>query len=60
LVRKLRKTTVFVTHDVREALLVGDQIGLLAGGRLEELLPAADFRAAKSAEARAFLAVLEE
>ncbi len=55
LARDLHKTTLFVTHDVREAIELGDQIGLLAGGRLVELLPAADFRNAKSAEAKAFL-----
>src|SRR5712664_1166735 len=31
---RLRKTAVFVTHDMREAALVGDRIALLAGGRL--------------------------
>ena len=60
LARDLGKTTFFVTHDIREALELGDQIGLLAAGRLEELLPAKDFIHAQSQEARAFLAVLEE
>jgi osmoprotectant transport system ATP-binding protein len=60
LARDLGKTVMFVTHDIREALELGDQIGLLAGGRLEELLPAREFMNARSAEARAFLAVLEE
>jgi osmoprotectant transport system ATP-binding protein len=60
LARDLGKTTLFVTHDIREALILGDQIGLLAGGRLEELLPAKEFVHAQSPEARAFLAVLEE
>ncbi|HWZ32472.1 MAG TPA: ATP-binding cassette domain-containing protein [Bryobacteraceae bacterium] len=60
LARGLGKTTLFVTHDVSEALKLGDQIGLLADGRLEELLPASQFKHAQSAEARAFLAVLED
>jgi osmoprotectant transport system ATP-binding protein len=60
LARDLGKTTVFVTHDVREGLELGDEIGVLAGGRLEELLPASEFVNAQSAEARAFLAVLED
>lgn len=55
LARDLNKTILFVTHDVREAIELGDQIGLLAGGSLRELLPAAEFRNAKSEEARAFL-----
>ena len=31
---RLRKTTVFVTHDLREALLLGSRISLLEAGRL--------------------------
>jgi osmoprotectant transport system ATP-binding protein len=55
LARDLDKTILFVTHDVREAMELGDAIGLLVEGQLRELLPAADFRSAKSEEARAFL-----
>jgi len=29
-----QKTSIFVTHDVREALLLGSKVALLAGGRL--------------------------
>ncbi|MBZ5605244.1 MAG: ATP-binding cassette domain-containing protein [Acidobacteriia bacterium] len=60
LARGLGKTALFVTHDVREAIELGDQIGLLSEGSLAELMPAAAFARARSAEARAFLAVLEE
>jgi osmoprotectant transport system ATP-binding protein len=60
LARDLGKTTLFVTHDVREALELGDRIGLLAQGRLEELLPAEDFLNAASSEAQAFLACLRD
>ncbi len=60
LARDLGKTTLFVTHDVREALELGDQIGLMAGGRLEEFLPASEFTRAESQEARAFLKCLED
>jgi osmoprotectant transport system ATP-binding protein len=60
LARDLGKTILFVTHSVREALELGDHIGVLAGGRLEELLPAADFPSALSAEARAFHACLRD
>jgi osmoprotectant transport system ATP-binding protein len=56
LARDLRKTILFVTHDVREAMALGDQIGLLSSGRLIELMRAADFPNAISAEAKAFLA----
>jgi osmoprotectant transport system ATP-binding protein len=58
LARDLGKTTLFVTHDVREALALGDRIGLLAAGRLQELLPATEFTRAQSLEAQAFLASL--
>src|SRR5213078_2689688 len=34
LTKRLAKTAIFVTHDVREALLVGTRIGLMAAGRL--------------------------
>jgi osmoprotectant transport system ATP-binding protein len=60
LARDLGKTTLFVTHDVQEALEVGNRIGLLAQGRLVELLPAAEFRYARSPEAQAFLACLRD
>ena len=59
LARDLGKTILFVTHDVREAVLLGDEIGLLTDGRLQDLLPAAEFSRARSAEAKAFLASLE-
>ena len=54
-----QKTSIFVTHDVREALLLGNKIALLSGGRLEVLAPPQEFRQAQSDEARAFLAVLD-
>lgn len=60
LARDLGKTILFVTHDVQEAIELGDHIGLLFRGRLEELLPASEFRLAKSAEARAFQACLSD
>ncbi|HTS61881.1 MAG TPA: ATP-binding cassette domain-containing protein [Candidatus Acidoferrales bacterium] len=58
--RELRKTSVFVTHDVREALRLGTRIALLAGGRLETLAEPDEFRRAGSREACAFLAALED
>jgi len=32
--RELRKTVVFVTHDVEEAVVLGDRIALMDGGKL--------------------------
>jgi osmoprotectant transport system ATP-binding protein len=54
-----QKTSIFVTHDVREALLLGTNIALLAGGRLDVVAPPQEFRKARSEEARAFLACLD-
>lgn len=35
--RRVRKTVVFVTHDLEEAVLLGDRVALLSqGGRLEQ------------------------
>jgi osmoprotectant transport system ATP-binding protein len=58
--RALGKTAVFVTHDVREALLVATRIALLREGTLELVATPAQFRAARTAEARAFLGDLED
>ncbi len=57
--RDFQKTSIFVTHDVREALLLGTNIALLAGGRLDAVAPPQEFRQARSEEARAFLACLD-
>jgi len=35
--RRLRLTAIFVTHDMVEALLVGDRIAVLKDGRLEQI-----------------------
>jgi osmoprotectant transport system ATP-binding protein len=56
--RDFQKTSIFVTHDVREALLLGSKIALLAEGRLEVTAPPEQFRQARSDEARSFLACL--
>jgi osmoprotectant transport system ATP-binding protein len=52
---RLRKTAVFVTHDMREAALVGDRIALLAAGRLVAAGTPAALRASGDPEVRAFL-----
>ena len=59
LVRRLGKTVVFVTHDVREAMLLGGRIALFAAGRVVFLGTPAEFRTSSHAEARAFAAVLD-
>jgi osmoprotectant transport system ATP-binding protein len=57
--RELGKTSIFVTHDVREALLLATRIGLLHQGSLELLATPDEFRHARTPEALAFLAVLQ-
>ena len=57
--REFRKTALFVTHDVREALLLGSRIGLLHNGRLDLLATPDEFVHASTPEARAFLACLD-
>jgi ABC-type proline/glycine betaine transport system ATPase subunit len=56
---KLRKdlntTSIFVTHDIREAVRIGTRIILLANGKVDWIAPAAEFRSAETDEARAFL-----
>jgi osmoprotectant transport system ATP-binding protein len=52
--KRLGKTMVFVTHDVREAFILGDRIGLMQDGRLVALVPAAEFQKLDHPEAKAF------
>jgi len=59
LARRLGKTVVFVTHDVREAVRLASRIALMAAGRLVFLGTPDAFRAAEHPEARAFAAVLD-
>ncbi|MHB8500958.1 MAG: ATP-binding cassette domain-containing protein [Candidatus Acidiferrales bacterium] len=58
LARRLCKTIVFVTHDIREALLLGSRIALLHGGRLVALAAPQDFLRLDHPEVRAFTASL--
>jgi osmoprotectant transport system ATP-binding protein len=58
--REFRTTSVFVTHDVREALRLGTRIAMMAGGQLETVVSSEHFRSAQTTEARAFLEGLEE
>jgi osmoprotectant transport system ATP-binding protein len=55
---RLRKTAIFVTHDVREALRLGTEIALLHRGKLEVLTTPAEFLNSSGPEARAFLSTL--
>jgi osmoprotectant transport system ATP-binding protein len=55
---RLGKTILFVTHDLREALLVGNRIALLAAGQLVFLGTPEEFLRAEGEEERAFVRTL--
>ena len=51
---RLKKTMVFVTHDVREAILLANRIGLVKEGKMILLGPPSDVLHSQDPEARAF------
>ncbi len=57
---RLGKTIVFVTHDVREALLLATRIALFAAGRVVALHPPEEFLRAPHPEVAAFASVVHE
>jgi osmoprotectant transport system ATP-binding protein len=59
LTQRLKKTAVFVTHDVREALFVGTRIGLMHKGKLLQLDTPAQFLKSKNEQALAYIETLE-
>jgi len=59
LAQRLQKTIVFVTHDLREALLLATRIVLLEAGRIVAVAPPQEFLKADHPEVRAFAASLE-
>ena len=59
LAARLGKTIAFVTHDLREALLLGERIALLAAGKLVGVYSPQHFLRAQEPEVRAFVDSLE-
>jgi osmoprotectant transport system ATP-binding protein len=55
--RKLRKTVVFVTHDIGEALMLGDRIGLLENGSLRGVYTPKEFLSSDDAIAKSYVEV---
>jgi len=53
--QRLNKTIVFVTHDLREALLLGSRIGLFEAGRLAGVYTPDEFLKATEPTAAAYL-----
>jgi osmoprotectant transport system ATP-binding protein len=56
--KRLHKTAVFVTHDVREALLLGSRIGLMHAGKLLLLETPENFLKSENEQAMAYLETL--
>lgn len=57
--RRLGKTALFVTHDLREAMRIADRVALLREGRLELVATPEEFLRAEGDEARAFVACVQ-
>jgi osmoprotectant transport system ATP-binding protein len=60
LTRRLGKTLVFVTHDVREAIFLAARLALFQDGRIAFLGTPDEFLEASHPEARAFVEALRE
>jgi len=56
---RLGKTMIFVTHDIREAFLLGTRIGLMQEGQLVALVTPDEFLKLDHDEARAFAECLQ-
>jgi osmoprotectant transport system ATP-binding protein len=59
LAQRLRKTIVFVTHDLREALMLASRIVLLEAGKIVAIAPPQEFLQLGHPEVRAFATSLE-
>ena len=53
--KRVQKAVIFVTHDLREALLLADRIALLEEGRLIVDLPVAEFSHSQDPLVRAYM-----
>jgi osmoprotectant transport system ATP-binding protein len=57
--RRLGKTVVFVTHDVREALMLGTRVALMSAGRIVLLDTPENFLSTDEPHARAYRETLQ-
>ena len=60
LTKRLNKTIVFVTHDIREAFKLASRIGLFKDGHLIELATPEQFASSDDPEAKAFYESMKE
>ena len=58
--RRLHKTVVFVTHDLREALRLGSRVALMEAGRLVTVLTPAEFLRSTDSLASAYVRAFGE
>jgi osmoprotectant transport system ATP-binding protein len=58
LVKELKKTAIFVTHDLREAMLLGTRIGLMKEGKMIVLDSPENFSRSNEKYAREYVATL--
>jgi osmoprotectant transport system ATP-binding protein len=58
--QRLQKTIVFVTHDLREALLLGSKIALLESGQLVVNLSPAEFRTSTDPRVQRYMHAFED
>lgn len=58
LTRRLKKSAIFVTHDLREAMRLGTRIALMQAGRLALVETPENFLHSNEEHARAYLATL--
>jgi osmoprotectant transport system ATP-binding protein len=59
LAKRLEKTAILVTHDVREALLLGDRIALMHAGEIVLLETPPGFLASSNPKAKAYIETLQ-
>ena len=57
--QRLQKTVVFVTHDLREALMLASRVALLEGGKLAGVYTPQEFRSAPNPIAGAYREAFE-
>jgi len=53
--QRMKKAVIFVTHDLREALLLADRVALMEDGRLIANLPVAEFPQSQEPLVRAYV-----
>jgi osmoprotectant transport system ATP-binding protein len=58
--QQLRTTVILVTHDVREALMLGTRIALLERGRVVTISPREEFATSTDPQVREYLSSVGE